>query len=70
MSKYIVDSDDLAGFDLCGYYRNNKHYMESGRILDDLPAELEMLGQTYTLEYIKYETNVQDKGQYFNAVYV
>jgi len=69
-TEYRAHKEDLAGFDLFGYYRDGRYHMPSGAILDELPEELEFLDNTYTLEEMVWGREVKGKGQFFNAVYV
>lgn len=70
MSKYQIQGADLAGFEVAGYRQDDgKFYLESGVTLEEMPEELELLGNTYTLEDIRYYAK-EEKGTFFNAFYV
>lgn len=57
----------VAGFDLAGYFKNDKKYhLIGGEIFEELPQVIECNGIEYTLENVKI---LNDEG-FFNAEYV
>jgi len=69
--NYALHGQDLAGFDLCGWQlKDGSIELASGSFIAKWPKEVELLGNTYTLEEISSE-KLDDQGRIFqNAMYV
>lgn len=51
---YKPNPGEIAGFDLFAYrLKDGKIKLQSGKILDDFPKEIEVINIIYTLEDIK-----------------
>jgi len=68
--EYAIHGQDLAGFELCGWQlADGSIQLESGSFIAKWPKEVELLGNTYTLEDVM-DSDSDDKGRIFqNAIY-
>jgi len=69
--EYAIHGQDVAGFDLCGWkLKDGSIQLESGSIIAKWPSEVELLGNTYTLEEVS-GNEPDEQGRIFqNAMYV
>lgn len=69
--EYAIHGQDVAGFDLCGWLlRDGTIELASGSVIARWPSEVELLGNTYTLEEIKGDQE-DNQGRIFqNVMYV
>ena len=69
--NYALHGQDLAGFDLCGWkLADGSIELASGSTIAKWPKEVEMLGNTYTLEEVSGDVLMDDGRIFQNAMYV
>ena len=56
--------DFLAGFELCGIRLSNGTLASEGTVIDEWPEEIEIFGNTYTLEEIIHSGGNHEIAQY------
>ena len=69
--SFEIQYGDVAGFDLGGWRLKNGtiKFGHPGRIIDDWPKEITLLGSTYTLEDVKKGAFDENDAQWENALY-
>lgn len=68
---FQIQTGELAGFDICGVKLDDGTYRLMGpsrRIINEFPAEIAFMGNTYTLEAVEVGAPYED-GTWVNALY-